>query len=138
MCIYSQTWNSTCSIKWETPKPYNTGDHLFCEKQGLCYMYNVNDLTTVVRHSELNIYADDTEPHLIRLDLFSVQHGFQCDLNTIQAWLCVSRLQFNVSKSVVMLIGTRQKINHCNVTTRISGQILIRVPYTKQLFRCIY
>ena len=29
--------------------------------------------------------------------------------------------QFNVSKSVVMLIGTRQKINHCDATAHISG-----------------
>ena len=32
-----------------------------------------------------------------------------------------------------MLIGTRQKINHHNVTVHISGQVLTQVPYTKYL-----
>ena len=40
----------------------------------------MNDLPTVVRHSKLNMYADDTEPHLSRLDLFSVQHVFSVTL----------------------------------------------------------
>ena len=46
----------------------------------------VNDLLTVVRHSQMNMYADDTELHLSGHDLFSVQH----DLDAIQAWLCVN------------------------------------------------
>ena len=46
----------------------------------------------------MNMYAVDTELHLNGHDLLSVQHGFQCDLYAIQAWLCVSQLQLNVSK----------------------------------------
>ena len=30
-----------------------------------------------------------------------------------------------------MLNGTRQKINHHNVTVHISGQVLSQVPFTK-------
>ena len=50
----------------------------------------MNDLPTVVRHSQMNMYADDTELHLSGHDLLSVQHGFQCDLDAIQTWLCVN------------------------------------------------
>ena len=54
-------------------------------------------------------YIDDTGLYLGGHDLLSVQYDFQCDLDAIQAWLCVNLLQFNVcSQSVVLLIGTRQ------------------------------
>ena len=99
----------------------------------LLFSIYVNDLPTVVRHSQLNMFADDTELHLSGHDLSSVQQDFQCDLDAIQAWLCVNRLQLNVSKSVVMLIGTRQRMNHRNVSVHISGQVLTQVPYTKYL-----
>ena len=79
------------------------------------------------------MYADDTELHLSGHDLLSVQHGFQCNLDAIQAWLCVNRFQLDASKSVVMLIDTRKKISHRNVTVHISGQVLTRVPHTKYL-----
>ena len=99
----------------------------------LLFSVYVNDLPTVVSYSQMNMYADDTELHLCGHDLISVQRDIQCDLDAIWAWLCVNRLQLSVSKSVVMLIGTRQKINHHNVTVRISGQALTQVPHTKYL-----
>ena len=37
------------------------------------------------------------------------------------------------SQLLVMLIGNRQKINHCSVTVHISGQVLSQVPFTKYL-----
>ena len=76
-------------------------------------------------------YADDTELHLSGHDLFFVQHDFQCGLDAIQIWFCANRLQLNVSKSVVMLIGTKQKTNHRNVSIHISGQVLTQIPHTK-------
>ena len=85
----------------------------------LLFFIYVNDLPhAVVKQSQMNMYADDTELHLNGHDLLSVQHGFQCNLDTIQAWLCVNRFQ---SKSVVMLIDARKKISHRNVTVHISG-----------------
>ena len=99
----------------------------------LLFSIYVNDLPTVVKHSQMNVYADDTELYLCGHDLLSVQHAFQCDLDAVQAWLCVNRLQLNVSKSVVMLIGTRHKITHHNVTVHIGGQAFTEVPHNKYL-----
>ena len=76
--------------------------HSFCEGvTGLnfgsaTFSIYVNDLPTVVKHSQMNMYADDTELHLCRHDLLSVLHAFQCDLDDVQAWLFVNRLQLNV------------------------------------------
>ena len=83
------------------------------------YIY-VSNLPTVVGHSQMNMYANDTELHFSRNDLLSVQRDFLCDHDAIHAWLCVNRLQLNVPKSSV-IIATRQKINYHNVTVHISG-----------------
>ena len=56
----------------------------------LLFSIYVNDLPTVVRHSQLYMFADDTELHLGRHDLSSVQQDFHSDLDAIQAWLCVN------------------------------------------------
>ena len=74
----------------------------------------------------MNMYANDTELHLSGHDLLSVQCDFLCDHDAIHAWLCVNQLHLNVPKSSVM-IATRQKINHHNVTVHISGQVLSQV-----------
>lgn len=55
----------------------------------------MNDLLAVVKHSQMNMYADDTELHLCGHDLLSVQHAFHCDLDAVQAWLCVNQLQLS-------------------------------------------
>ena len=95
-----------------------------CSRAPLLFSIYVDDLRTVVKHSQMNMYADDTKLHLNGHDLLSVQHGFQCNLDAIQAWLCVNRLQLDASKLVVMLIDTRKKISHGNVTVHISGQAI--------------
>ena len=43
-------------------------------------------------------------------DLQSVQDDFQSDINQIQTWLQANRLQLNVSKSVIMMLGSWQKL----------------------------
>ena len=49
------------------------------------YTVYVNDLPTVVRHSQMNMYADDTELHVSGHNLLSVLCNFQCDLDAIRA-----------------------------------------------------
>ena len=69
----------------------------------------VNDLPNVVAHAQSNMYADDTVLHCCGEDLWNVQNDLQFDLCRVQDWLQANRLQLNVSKSVIMLIGSWQK-----------------------------
>ena len=51
----------------------------------------VNDLPTVVKHSQMKMCVNDTELHLCMWSrFFSVTACFQCDLDAVQAWLCVN------------------------------------------------
>jgi len=57
----------------------------------------VNDLPVIVEYANVNLYADDTELHCCGEDLRQVECNFQSDLNRIQRWLQVNRLQLNIS-----------------------------------------
>ena len=76
----------------------------------LLFSLFVNDLPNVVDHTCVNMYADDTELHCSEDDLQSVQYDLQSDNNQIQTWLHANRLQLNVSKSVIMMLGSWQKL----------------------------
>ena len=59
-----------------------------------------------MEHSSINMYADDTELHCSGDKLQNVQNDLQSDLFQVQGWLQANRLQLNVTKSVIMLLGS--------------------------------
>ena len=72
------------------------------------FIYNyVNDLPTVMKHSQVNMYADGTELHLSGHDLFLCSMIFSVIL--MLSKFGFMSVNFNVSRSVVMLIGTKQR-----------------------------
>ena len=93
----------------------------------------MNDLPSVVRGCQLNMYADDMELHCSNSDLFSAQHGLQTDLDSIEFWLRTNQLSLNVGKSHITLIGSRQKLRDSDLCVSINGRQLSRVPSLKYL-----
>ena len=77
--------------------------------------------------------ADDTELHCCGEDLQCVQNDLQSDLYRVQDWLQANRLQLNVSKSVIMLIGSWQKLWNQSVSVSINGKPLASVTSTHYL-----
>ena len=55
------------------------------------------------------------------------------DLCKVQDWLQANRLQLNVSKSVIMLIGSWQKLRNRSVSVSINGKALASVTSTRYL-----
>ena len=56
----------------------------------LLFSIYVNDLPNVVKSSQLNMYADDTQLHCCGRDLSLVQKDFQGDIDQVQVWLQAS------------------------------------------------
>ena len=79
------------------------------------------------------MYADDTQLYCCGTDLNVVQEQFQQDVNRVQGWMQSNRLQLNVSKSALMLIGSRQKVKGHGVSILIGDRILPQVKSTKYL-----
>ena len=81
----------------------------------------------------VNMNADDTEPHCSGADLQLVQDDFQSDINQIQTWLQANRLQLNVSKSVITMLGSWQKLRHSCVVIYLNGKALAQVTTIRYL-----
>jgi len=95
----------------------------------LLFSIFVNDLPAIVEHANVNMYADDTELFCCGEDLQWVEGNLQSDLNRIQHWLKLNWLQLNISKSVIMLIGTWQNYGiaqcHCLLMVRLLLVLLV-------------
>ena len=96
----------------------------------LLFSIFVNDLPNMVAHVQINMYADDTELHFCDEDLQNVQNDLQFDFCRVQDWLRANRLQLNVSKSVIMLIGSWQKLQNQSVSVSINRKALAFVTST--------
>lgn len=99
----------------------------------LLFSIYINDLPAVVENSQIHMYADDTQLHSCGTDLSVVQQRFQQDIDRVQGWMQSNRLWLNVSKSVLMLIGSRQKLRNHNVSIFVGGRPLPQVQSTKYL-----
>ena len=98
----------------------------------LLFSVYINDLPTVVKHSQIHMYADDTLMYCCSTDLSVVQARFQQDAERVQlGWMQSNQLQLNVAKSALMLIGSRQKLKDHNVCISIGGRPLPRVISTR-------
>ena len=78
------------------------------------------------------MYVDDTVLYCCGEDLWNIQNDLQFDLCRVQDWLWANRLQLNFSKSVIMLIGSWQKLQNQSVSVFINGKALASVTSTCQ------
>ena len=81
------------------------GSHLYWCATGVnirpfVFLY-INDLSAVVKYSQIYMYADDTSLlHCCGTDLLVVQEQFQQDVDRVQGWMQSmqgNRLQLNVA-----------------------------------------
>ena len=98
----------------------------------LLFFIYINDLPTVVKYSQIHMYADDALLHCCGTDSVVVQEQFQQHVDRVQGWMHSNRFQLNVAKSL-MSIGSRQKLQDHNVYILIGGKPLPRVISTKYL-----
>ena len=71
--------------------------------------------------------------HDIHTKLQNVQNDLQSDLFRVQSWLQANRLQLNVTKSVIMLLGSWQKPRNCCVSLLLNGKTITCVTTTRYL-----
>ena len=99
----------------------------------LLFIIYVNDLPSVIKTCDFNLYADDMEMHCSNVNLSCAEHDLQDDLNSVYSWLCINLLSLNVPKSNVMLVGSRQKLQNCDLKVTIDERPLSRVSSFKYL-----
>ena len=91
-----------------------------------------NNLPIVVQICELNLYADDINMHCSDANLASTERDLQQYIQYVNSWLCVNLLTLNITKSNVMLIGSRQKLRD-DLSISVDGKQFSCVSSVKYL-----
>lgn len=90
----------------------------------------INDLRDVVKHSTLNLFADDT---LISVSARSTQEAadkINDDLTNVSKWLKLNKLKLNIEKTKCMVINSRSEIN---VNIKVENSVIEVVDSYKYL-----
>jgi hypothetical protein len=89
----------------------------------------LNDLPTVVKHSNAESYVDDTKLYLSfpSRDINNSIEQLSEDLKFVTGWCCTNRLLVNPQKTELIIFGTRQ------LRARTDGVDEIRIKFLDQL-----
>ena len=107
----------------------STGIHL----RSSTFTIYINDLPSILRHLDINIYADDSELHCSGNSVEEVESKSQKDLNRIELWLAANLLKVNVVKSACMLVGSKRKTNNKSFNVSLYGDLIPFVDSVKYL-----
>ena len=82
----------------------------------LLFLIYINDLPTVIKHSEVALYADDAVLYCYdsNSNPASLECALNADLHAIVNWLNDNKLTLNVDKTKPMLIGSDSKLRKLN------------------------
>ena len=82
----------------------------------LLFLFYINDITSVIHDLKLNMYADDCILYTSGNDWNRMKLKIQPELDNVQLWCTRNRLKLNVSKSKVLLFGSRHKLSNVDFT----------------------
>ena len=80
----------------------------------LLFLIYINDLPTVIKHSEVALYADDAVLYCYDSNPAGLECALNADLHAIASWLNDNKLTLNVDKTKAMLISSDSKLRKLN------------------------
>ena len=84
----------------------------------LLFLLFINDMPNDLKHSTVDIYADDTLIYVYHKDVNVIEKKLNEDLHNLSIWLVNNHMKVNVNKTKVMLLGTTaktSKVSHVHV-----------------------
>ena len=100
----------------------------------LFFILYINDMQHAIKNSKVQLYADDTVLYIQGDTAEDATEALQPDLNSFTKWYNSNKLSLNVSKTKLMIVGTRQKVKKAkNTQLYMDNQLLQIVPTYKYL-----
>ena len=100
----------------------------------LLFILYVNDVSRVIEHCSLSLYADDTAVYVHGANTDIIQQKLQSDLNNIANWLLSNKLCINARKCKILNIATLQhRTRNQPLNIHIKGEELEVVDHYKYL-----
>ena len=100
----------------------------------LLFCIFINDLPDIFKLSQVHLYADDTVIYFSHKNPNVVESALNTEMEVLDKWMCKNKLLINYTKTVSMLIGTRNLLADYNtLNVKIRNMILQKVKTTKYL-----
>lgn len=77
----------------------------------LLFLLYINDLPSSIKHTVVDIFADDTTISTSNSSLDVVIHSLKTDIENISKWCDSNKMHINLSKTKVMYLSSKSKIN---------------------------
>ena len=97
--LANDIWSNTLPISQGVPQGSIIGP--------LMYIIFANDITKVLKHNHVTLYADDTVLYSRCRTLNEAHKRMQKDLNALQKWCKINGIFVNVSKTKYMIFGSK-------------------------------
>ena len=86
----------------------------------------MNDLPSVIKNCNVNLYADDTTIYFSSKDPQEVQDVLEAELGAVAHWIKWNHLKMNVSKTQLMVLSRRcRKCKAERICIQLDGSILV-------------
>ncbi len=101
----------------------------------LLFLVCINDLPNCLNNSTPRMFADDTSIRYSADSLEELQNVINSELKNLNDWLIANKLSLNITKTLFMIIGSRQRINATqdNIDIGIDDHEINRVYSVKSL-----
>ena len=76
----------------------------------LLFIMYINDISHVIRYSNVEQYADDTLLYFASDNVNIIESNLSSDLESVTQWLSANYLILNSTKSKIMLVGTHLRL----------------------------
>jgi hypothetical protein len=100
------------------------------------YLLFANDMVNFVKNGNINCFADDTILYTTGNSVKEANEKLQSCILELEKWYRANRLRVNASKSKIMYIGTKQRLNNENLenfSILYNGEKLEKVNEMKYL-----
>ena len=130
--MQSVTFKDTISSKL----PVNIGVPQGSILGPLLFLIFINDMSKVIKHGKISMYADDTTLYVNDNDVNVISKKLTEDIHEITAWLRINKLFLNTEKTNIMLVGSSSRLRRVHddeFTVIVNGLKLNRVKKAKCL-----
>ena len=91
----------------------------------LLFILYINDLPLSLKHSQVNMYADDTSISFSANSIPVINERVNEDPDSLKTWLAANKLSLNVAKTHSLIIGSGQKLKSIQQATAVKPSIVI-------------
>ena len=98
------------------------------------FLLFINDMPDCFEKCSVHLYADDTVIYYSDKDPKVIENVLNSELQKLDNWMCRNKLKINCTKTVSMLLGTKQMLRkHNTLNLRINNDNVSQVECFKYL-----